>query len=158
MQKITSAGLLMFNVTNEEIKVFLVHPGGPFFAKKDNGWWGIPKGLPDENEDLLNAAVREFEEETGTKPSGEYIPLGTVEQKGGKTVYAWAFKTDNCIPFDIICNTFTIEWPPGSGKIQSFPEVDKGEFFTIGEAETKINSAQKEFLVRLLEYLNKEKK
>lgn len=158
MPKVISAGLLMFSVTKEAIKVFLVHPGGPFFTNKDNGWWGIPKGLPEENEDLLNAAIREFEEETGIKSSGEYLPLGTVEQKGGKTVYAWAFRTDNSIPFEIKCNTFSIEWPPGSGQMKSFPEVDKGDFFTIAEAEIKMNSAQKEFLVRLWEHLNKEKK
>jgi predicted NUDIX family NTP pyrophosphohydrolase len=158
MTKIISAGLLMYHQNNTGIKVFLVHPGGPFFTNKDNGWWGIPKGLPDENEDLLNTAIREFEEETGLKPKGNYIPLGTVEQKGGKTVHAWAFENDNSDPVEIQCNTFTIEWPPRSGRFQDFPEVDKGDFFSIEEAEKKINSAQTEFLTRLMEYLKRDNK
>lgn len=156
MSKSTSCGLLMFYKNNDDLRVFLVHPGGPFFAKKDEGWWGIPKGLPEEDEELLTAAKREFEEETGIKPGTEFIPLGTVVQKGGKTVHCWAFETKNCEPIQIDCNTFNLEWPPGSGKINQYPEVDKGEFFPIEAAEIKINSAQKEFLIRLQNHLHKE--
>ena len=148
-----SAGLLMFTVKNGELKIFLVHPGGPFFKNKDKGYWGIPKGLPDENEELLNAAKREFEEETGMKPKGDFIPLGTVKQKNGKVVHAWGFKCEDDSPVDVNCNTFEMEWPPKSGRKQSFPEIDKGEFFSINEAKEKINEAQKEFIMRLEKYL-----
>jgi predicted NUDIX family NTP pyrophosphohydrolase len=151
-----SAGLLMFTIKNGELKVFLVHPGGPFFEKRDKGYWGIPKGLQDENEDLLKTAVREFEEETGIKPEGDYIPLGSVKQKTGKIVHAWGFKCEDDSQIEIKCNTFEIEWPPNSEKMLSFPEVDKGEFFTVGEAKEKIIEAQKEFITRLEAHLKSE--
>lgn len=150
-----SAGLLMYFLKNDELKIFLVHPGGPFFAKKDDGFWGIPKGLIDEGENLLDAAKREFEEETGLKPEGEFIELGKVEQKGGKTVYAWAFGCKSDEPFEIKCNTFPLEWPPKSGKYITIPEVDKGEFFSEETARRKINSAQEAFIDRLKEKLKK---
>ena len=148
-----SAGLLMYTVKNDGLKIFLVHPGGPFFKNKDKGYWGIPKGLPDENEELLNAAKREFEEETGMKPKGDFISLGTVKQKNGKVVHAWGFECEDDSPVEVKCNTFEIEWPPKSGKRQSFPEIDRGEFFSLSKGKEKINEAQKEFLIRLEEYL-----
>ncbi|MFO7447575.1 MAG: NUDIX domain-containing protein [Ignavibacteriaceae bacterium] len=155
MPEVISSGLLMYSLNNGKVKIFLVHPGGPFFTKKDDGYWGIPKGLVEKDEDLMIAAKREFEEETGIKPDGEFIPLGKIMQKGGKRVYAWAFNCAINEPIGIICNTFSMEWPPKSGKYQNFPEVDRGAFFTVEEAEKKINSAQKEFIDRLLEYLKK---
>jgi predicted NUDIX family NTP pyrophosphohydrolase len=151
-----SSGILMFSRVNG-LKVFLVHPGGPFFTKKDTGYWGIPKGLTDEREELEAAARREFEEETGIKAGGELIPLGSVVQKGGKTVYGFAMETNNDNQFEIKCNTFQMEWPPNSGKMQEFPEVDRGEFFDIDIASMKINSAQKEFLINLQKYLGDKK-
>jgi predicted NUDIX family NTP pyrophosphohydrolase len=158
MPELTSAGLLMFCIENNDVKVFLVHPGGPFFTNKDEGWWGIPKGLINDGEELLNCARREFEEETGIKPEGDFIHLGEVKQKGGKIVHAWAFQTAGCSEIKIVCNTFNMEWPPKSGKFKSFPEVDKGGFFSISEAEVKINSAQKEFLIRLQDHLKSKDK
>jgi predicted NUDIX family NTP pyrophosphohydrolase len=149
-----SAGLLMYSVKNGKLKFFLVHPGGPFFANKDNGYWGIPKGLTENNEKLLEAAKREFEEETGIEPKGEFLELGTVVQKNGKTVHAWAFECEKDENIEIECNTFKMEWPPKSGKFREFPEVDKGKFFTEEEAKIKINSAQLVFIERLKEKLN----
>ena len=144
-----SAGLLMFNRKNG-IKVFLVHPGGPFFMNKDDGFWGIPKGLIEGEEIHLEAAEREFEEETGIHPSGNFIPLGDITQKGGKVVFAWAFEVPGDDPVKINSNTCEVEWPPKSGKTITIPEVDKGEFFTIDEARIKMNPSQHDFLDRLL--------
>jgi len=136
------------------VKVFLVHPGGPFFSNKDEGHWGIPKGLIEDDEVHLDAAKREFEEETGISPSGEFIPLGNITQKGGKVVFGWAFEVPEDDPITIKSNTCEVEWPPKSGKIITIPEVDKGEFFTIDEAKIKMKPAQHEFLLRLVSYLN----
>jgi len=147
-----STGLLMYSRKNG-LKVFLVHPGGPYFIKKENDCWGIPKGLPEEKEDHLQAALREFEEETGIKPKGDFIPLGSVIQKGGKKVYAWAFECPDDVPIKITSNTCQIEWPPRSGKKITIPEVDKGEFFTIEDAKVKMKKAQQEFLESLTGYL-----
>jgi predicted NUDIX family NTP pyrophosphohydrolase len=152
MTKNISAGLLMYSKKNG-LKVFLVHPGGPFFIKKDDDYWGIPKGLTEEDEDHLQAAEREFEEETGIKPKGEFLPIGSVIQKGGKKVYAWAFECSDDVPVKITSNTCQIEWPPRSGKKITIPEVDKGEFFTIEEAKVKMKKAQQDFLDRLLSLL-----
>jgi predicted NUDIX family NTP pyrophosphohydrolase len=152
MTKNISAGLLMYSRKND-LKVFLVHPGGPYFRNKENDYWGIPKGLTEENEDHLQAALREFEEETGIKPEGEFIPLGSVIQKGGKKVYAWAFECPDDVPIKITSNTCEIEWPPRSGKKITRPEVDKGEFFTIEEAKVKMKKAQQDFLESLTKYL-----
>ncbi len=149
----TSAGLLMYAFGGDELKVFLVHPGGPFFVNKDDGYWGIPKGLVDKDEDLLNAAIREFNEETGIIPNGVYTPLGTIEQRNGKIVHAWAFKAKNDSKIETNSNTFEMEWPPHSGKRQKFPEIDKGEFFTVEEAKKKMIGAQFEFVALLLDYL-----
>ncbi len=154
MAELISAGLMMYTFTEKELKVFLVHPGGPFFVKKDEGYWGIPKGLPEKDEDLFDAAKREFEEETGIIPDGKFIPLDFIIQKSGKKVYAWAYEVKDDSPIEITCNTFEMEWPPHSGRKQNFPEVDKGEFFSIENAMKKINPAQIEFISRLKEYLH----
>ena len=145
-----SAGLLLFRNTGSGIEVLLAHPGGPFFKNKDDGAWSIPKGVSDPEEDLLQRARIEFEEELGIKPPASApIPIGSVRQKGGKTVHAWAVQGDLPDEFETRSNTFELEWPPRSGKMQSFPEVDRAQFFTIEEAALKINPAQKEFLDRL---------
>ena len=157
MPKLISAGLLMFNESKNGLKVFLVHPGGPFFAKKDDGYWGIPKGLIEDGEEIISAAKREFEEETGIQPAKDLFPLGTIVQSNNKEVHAWAFKNENDKPIEITCNTFEMVWPPYSGKKQKFPEVDKGEFFTIEEAEKKMYSAQHPFLERLQKHLENNK-
>ena len=144
----SSAGLLMYRFVGKSCEVFLVHPGGPFFAGKDSGSWTIPKGEPDSDEDGLRTAIREFEEETGVEPKGKMIELGSVKQKGGKVVSAWAFKGD-CDPQKIKSNTFTIEWPPKSGKKQEFPEIDRAAWLSLEDAREKINPAQAEFIERL---------
>jgi predicted NUDIX family NTP pyrophosphohydrolase len=154
--ELISAGLLMYNLKGNELQLFLVHPGGPFFKKKDEGYWGIPKGLIEKNEDLFTAAKREFEEETGIAPVGEFIPLDFIIQKSRKKVYAWAFAAKDNSPIQIKCNNFEIEWPPHSGKKQSFPEVDRGEFFSFEDALKKINASQIEFINRLKKYLSLE--
>jgi predicted NUDIX family NTP pyrophosphohydrolase len=123
-----SAGLLMYRICSGRAQVLLVHPGGPFFRKKDQGAWSLPKGEVEPDEDLLAAARREFEEETGLKPSGPFAALTPVEQSGGKAVHAWAFEGD-CDLTTIVSNTFTIEWPPKSGRHVEFPEIDRWDFF-----------------------------
>jgi predicted NUDIX family NTP pyrophosphohydrolase len=154
----TSAGLLMFRQTASDIEVLLAHPGGPFFARKDDGVWTIPKGVMEPGEeDPLQRARIEFEEELGIAPPAhtETLSLGSVRQKGGKIVHAWAVKGD--LPAEFVCksNPFDLEWPPRSGKIQSFPEIDRACFFSLKEAARKINPAQKEFLTRLEDLLQK---
>jgi predicted NUDIX family NTP pyrophosphohydrolase len=147
-----SAGLLMFRRKNNSLEFLLVHPGGPFWKNKDEGAWTIPKGEAAEGEDLLTRAQIEFEEELGIKPSGNWIPLDSIKQKGGKTVYAWAFEGDLPPNFELKSNTFEIEWPPRSGKFAKFPEIDRAEFFSEEIAKRKINPAQIPFLDRLREY------
>lgn len=154
MRSKTSAGLLMFRKRNAGLEVLLVHPGGPYFRNKDGGAWTIPKGEAIEGEDLLKRARTEFEEELGVPALGDWIALGSVRQKGGKTVQAWAFAGDLGDGFAIASNTFEMEWPPRSGKVQPFPEVDRASFFSIEEARRKINPAQTIFLDRLIEYLH----
>jgi predicted NUDIX family NTP pyrophosphohydrolase len=150
----TSAGLLMFRMKQGELEVLLVHPGGPYFQNKDYGAWTIPKGEPAaEGEDLLTRARIEFEEELGIAASGDWMDLGNVKQKGGKTVHAWAFGGDLPDDFTFVSNTFEMEWPPRSGKVQRFPEIDRASFFPVEEARRKINSAQTVFLDRLIEQL-----
>lgn len=149
-----SAGLLMYRKNPEALEVFLVHPGGPFFAKKDLGAWSIPKGLVDPEEDVQTAARREFEEEVGLPVDGPLIPLGKVVQKGGKQVVAWAFAGDAPEGFEPSSNTFEIEWPPRSRRRQRFPEVDQARFFTLDEARRKLLPAQLPLLDRLVETLN----
>jgi len=143
-----SAGLLLYRKRNDALEVFLAHPGGPFYIKKDSGVWGIPKGEIDEGEDALAAAQREFEEETGFKARGPFLSLTAVTQKGGKLVQAWAFEGD-CDPETMRSNTFTMEWPPRSGKQQEFPEVDRAAWFSLSEAKQVINPAQISFLEEL---------
>jgi predicted NUDIX family NTP pyrophosphohydrolase len=143
-----SAGLLMFRFREGRLEVLLAHPGGPFFKNNDEGAWSIPKGEIDPDEDPLAAARREFREETGVAPSDPFIPLAPVKQKGGKTVHAWAFQGD-CDPAALVSNTFTIEWPPKSGRQSEFPEIDRAEFFDLAAAKRKINPAQVSFVEEL---------
>jgi predicted NUDIX family NTP pyrophosphohydrolase len=150
----TSAGLLLYRKKNGVLQVFLIHPGGPYFAKKDAGVWSIPKGEIDEGEDPLVAGQRELEEETGCKPEGNFIPLSPITQKGGKTVLAWAIEGD-CDPGTIKSNTFTVEWPPRSGKMREFPEADRAGWFTIEEAKKKINPAQAALVEELVRQFDK---
>ena len=143
-----SAGLLMYRVSGNVLEVLLAHPGGPFFQNKDDGAWTIPKGEPEMGEDLLVAAQREFEEETGVKPAGPFAPLSPIRQKGGKIVHAWAFKGD-CDPTSLKSNTFAMEWPPKSGRQMEFPEIDRAEFFNFAAAKEKIKAGQEKFLDEL---------
>ncbi len=137
------------------LELFLVHPGGPFFRNKDGGAWSIPKGEVEPSEDPLTTARREFSEETGIDvPENGYVALGEVRQKGGKRVTAWAFEGD-CDPAAIKSNTFEIEWPPRSGQRQTFPEVDRAEFFSPDAARVKLNAAQAELVSRLEDALAK---
>jgi predicted NUDIX family NTP pyrophosphohydrolase len=146
----------MFRRKPDQLEVLLVHPGGPFFRKKDSGAWTIPKGEAAEGEDLMNRAKVEFKEELGIHPAepANWIELGTIKQKGGKTVHAWALEGDLPGDFALLSNTFSMEWPPRSGQTQEFPEIDRAEFFPIELAKEKINQAQIEFLDRLVEHLN----
>jgi predicted NUDIX family NTP pyrophosphohydrolase len=150
-----SAGLLMFRRRIDILEVLLAHPGGPFFRNKDDGVWTIPKGEANPGEDLLTRARIEFEEEIGMKASGNWIPLGSIKQKGGKTVHAWAVQGDLPESFKPRSNTFQIEWPPRSGKLKEFPEIDRAEFFPDAVARQKINSAQVVLLDRLHAALNR---
>jgi len=137
----TSAGLLMYRVRLARVEFLLVHPGGPVWRNKDAGAWTIPKGEIREGEDPLEAAKREFAEELGSLPEVHPIPLSSIQQKGGKIVHAWAFKGDLDVS-RIQSNFFEMEWPPRSGRMQSFPEVDCAEWFDLETAKTKINPAQ----------------
>jgi predicted NUDIX family NTP pyrophosphohydrolase len=142
-----SAGILAYRFKGKALEFFLVHPGGPFFQKKDEGAWSIPKG-EFEDEAPLDAAIREFEEETGIKLSGDFLPLTPIKQKSGKLVYAWAIEADiDCS--NVKSNTFQMEWPPKSGKMKEFPEVDKCEWFDTKTARTRINIAQFAFIEEL---------
>jgi len=143
-----SAAILMHRRRNGRIEVLLGHPGGPYWKRKDDGAWSIPKGEYGEEEEPLEAARREFEEETGIRLEGELRPLGEVKQAGGKTVRAWTLEAD-CDASMLRSITFSLEWPPGSGKIQEFPEIDRFEWFSVEEARIKLVKAQAEFLDRL---------
>lgn len=143
-----SAGILLFR-NKEQLQFFLVHPGGPFWKNKDNGAWTIPKGEFTNEEDALAAAVREFQEETGKFLSGNFIELKPIKQKAGKIVFAWAIECDINAD-EIASNTFEIEWPPKSGRQQSFPEIDKAAWFTKEEAIKKINPSQIAFIDELI--------
>jgi predicted NUDIX family NTP pyrophosphohydrolase len=148
-----SAGILMYRRPEPPlIQVLLVHPGGPIWAKKDRGSWSIPKGEIDKNEDLQAAALREFEEELGSRLEGNLIPLGEIVQASGKIVHAWAIEGD-LDTAKIRSNTFEMPWPPGSKNIQQFPEVDRADFFSPAVAREKINPAQVAFIDRLEKYL-----
>ena len=149
-----SAGLLMYR-RREVLEVFLVHPGGPFWAKKDLGAWSIPKGEYTPAEDALAAARREFQEETGFPAAGEFLPLTPQKQPSGKLIQAWAFQGD-CDPGAVRSNTFTMEWPPRSGHTKDFPEIDRAGWFTLEEAKVKIIQGQVGFLEELEEILRRE--
>ena len=149
MEKDVAAGLLMYRLSRGQLQYFLVHPGGPYYTKKDKGYWSIPKGLPEAGEDLLETACREFFEETGIEPGPPYHPLGTIRQKAGKVVHAWAFEGDWDPSSGIKCNLFTLEWPPRSGKTASFPEVDRAAWLDYDTATEMIMAAQKPLLERL---------
>lgn len=151
-----SAGLLMFDDSGDGLRVFLGHPGGPFFKNKDAGHWSIPKGEPDPGEeDLLEVARREFAEEIGLEPPAKldpsviYWPLDTITQKGGKVVHAWAFRGTWPAGREVVSNEIPIEWPPRSGKIIHIPEVDRAEMFTVAEAKQRIKAAQIPLIERL---------
>jgi predicted NUDIX family NTP pyrophosphohydrolase len=137
----TSAGVLLYRRRDGVPEVFLVHPGGPFWAKKDEGAWSIPKGEFDPSEDALTAAKREFEEETGLVVEGEFRPLKPIRQAGGKLVHAFALEGD-LDPKAIHSNTFEMEWPPRSGRRQAFPEVDRAAWFPLDVAREKIHKGQ----------------
>ena len=163
-----SAGLLLFRFSGrfsgpfpgrslgrrdgDSLEVFLVHPGGPFFRNKDEGVWSIPKGELNDGEAALDAARREFREETGFSPEGDFLPLSPVRQASGKVVQAWAIEGD-FDPARLRSNTFEREWPPGSGRLQQFPEVDRAAWFRPGEAERRINSGQAPLIGELLALL-----
>jgi len=139
----------MFRRRNNALEFLLVHPGGPFWKNKDDGAWTIPKGEARPGEELLDRAQIEFEEELGIKPSGNWIALGSIKQKGGKTVHAWALEGDLPDNFELKSNTFEVEWPPRSGKVKQFPAIDRAEFFPEEIARRKINPAQTAFFDRL---------
>jgi predicted NUDIX family NTP pyrophosphohydrolase len=147
-----SAGLLMYRRDAAGLAVLLVHPGGPFWAKKDLGAWSIPKGEYAQDEEPLAAAQREFAEETGARPRGEFVPLGEVKQPGGKHVTAWAIEGD-FDPAALVSNTFDLEWPPRSGRMRSFPEADRAAWFSPDEARRKILAGQRPFIDRLEQLL-----
>jgi len=148
-----SCGLLMYRRVSGALEVFLAHPGGPYFARKDDGVWTIPKGEREAGEEPLACALREFREETGLEPEAvQLLPLGSVAQRGGKVVQAWAFAGD----WDgrpLAGNHFELEWPPRSGRRQTFPEIDRAQFFSLAQARRKLNPAQIELLDRLIAQL-----
>ncbi|HEX4764233.1 MAG TPA: NUDIX domain-containing protein [Usitatibacter sp.] len=143
-----SAGVLVYRIRDGNLEVLLAHPGGPFWSKKDAGAWGIPKGEIGEVEDPLAAAKRELREETGLEFEGEFIALTPVRQKAGKVVYAWAVEGD-CDPAAIRSNVFELEWPPRSGKMREFPEIDRAEWFALPEARIRILEGQRPLLDEL---------
>lgn len=148
-----SAGILCYRWRGSHVDVFIVHPGGPFWKAKDKGAWSIPKGEYADGEDPLTAARREFQEETGIEAVGKFQPLQEIKLKSGKRILAWLLETD----FDvakIVSNTFEMEWPPRSGRMQQFPEIDKGDWFIIEEARVKLNEAQAGLLDQLEKILD----
>jgi predicted NUDIX family NTP pyrophosphohydrolase len=148
-----SAGLLMFRrAADGEVEVLLVHPGGPFWARKDAGAWTIPKGEYDDSEEALAAAKREFIEETGFAPIEPFIALGSLKQPSGKWISIWAFESD-CDPAALVSNTFEMEWPPRSGRQASFREIDRAGWFRLDEAALKLSKGQVPFLARLADAL-----
>jgi predicted NUDIX family NTP pyrophosphohydrolase len=148
MPRKQSAGILLYRIISGRVEVFLVHPGGPFWVKKDDGAWSIPKGEFAEGEEPLEAAKREFQEETGSSVEGTFTPLNPVKQPGGKTVYAWAVDGD-IDAGTIRSNTFSIEWPKGSAKTKSFPEIDRADWFDLDTAKVKILKGQLGLLEQL---------
>ncbi len=149
-----AAGLVMYRRSQGEVQVLLAHPGGPLWARKDEGVWTIPKGEPNEGEDLLAAAEREFAEETGIEARGPFVSLGQIVQKGGKVVHAWAFEGD-CDPTTLRSNHFRMEWPPKSGRWREFLEIDRADFFPIEAARRKLRAEQAPLLDALLRQLQR---
>ena len=147
-----SAGILLFKYVDGKLSLMLAHPGGPFWAKKDNGAWSIPKGLFEENEEPVEAAKREFKEETGYDVEGVLIELGSLKQTSRKIVHAWAVEQDIDVS-KIISNTFSLEWPKNSGNIREYPEIDRCQWFGIAEAKSKILKGQAAFIDILIERL-----
>jgi len=157
MNQRISAGLLMYRIADGHLQVFIAHPGGPYFTNKDTGVWSIPKGEIEKGEDLLNTAIREFVEETGIQPAGDFFSLGYVKQRTWKVVYAWAFEYEGVDLPQIKSNECEIEWPPRSGKKISIPEIDRADFFPAGTAKEKVHHAQAAFIGRLEEHLAAQK-
>ncbi|HEU5081048.1 MAG TPA: NUDIX domain-containing protein [Opitutaceae bacterium] len=150
-----SAGIVLYRIREPDTEFFLVHPGGPFWKNKDAGGWSIPKGEISAAEEPLAAAQREFFEETAHRLPGPFVPLGQIRLAGGKIVHAWATEGE-CDPAKIVSNSFEIEWPPRSGKMAQFPEIDRAGWFTLHEAEVKLHRGQAEFLKRLMELMKGE--
>ena len=148
-----TAGLLLYRIRDAAVEVFLVHPGGPFWVKKDEGAWSIPKGEFADDEQPLSAATREFQEETGFSMEGNFMALAPLKQRSGKLVYAWALEGD-CDAGAIKSNLFSMEWPPRSGKRQEYPEVDRASWFTLESAKRKIVPGQIAFLEELQQMLD----
>jgi predicted NUDIX family NTP pyrophosphohydrolase len=144
----------MYRVRGDELEFLLVHPGGPLWQKKDAGIWSIPKGEIHPGEDLLEAAKREFSEELGVQAQGAFVELTPITQRSGKIVHAWGFAGD-CDPSQIRSNTFSMEWPPRSGRASTFPEVDRAAFFNLEQAKGRINPAQVPLLEELLRKLGR---
>jgi predicted NUDIX family NTP pyrophosphohydrolase len=147
-----SGGILLFRYVDDQLQVMLVHPGGPFWTKKDEGAWSIPKGIFKETEGALEAAKREFKEETGFEIDGEFVELGEIKQPSGKIVHAWALEKELEVN-NIQSNTFSLEWPKNSGNVKEYPEIDRAQWFDIDEAKKKILKGQVEFIDRLTERL-----
>jgi predicted NUDIX family NTP pyrophosphohydrolase len=147
-----SAGLVMYRVRNGHLEFLLAHPGGSFWKNKDAAAWTIPKGEIHPDEEPLAAARREFQEETGFVPEGNFIALTAIKQRSGKVVHAWAFE-GNCDPAEVKSNTFQMEWPPRSGRLETCPEIDRADFFNLSEAKIKIIPAQFSLLAELEEKL-----
>ncbi len=157
MSKKISGGLVLYEQINESLKFLVAHPGGPFFKKRDDGWWTIPKGEPEKNEEVFDAAIREFEEETGLIPNGPYINLGDILQKNGKRVYAWGFPgnwAEGTVPQ---CNEITLEFPKGSGKTWTFPEIDRALMMDEKETKQKLRPEQAPLIDRLIKKLQEAK-
>jgi predicted NUDIX family NTP pyrophosphohydrolase len=152
MPRKQSAGLLLFRRRAGALEVLLVHPGGPFWARRDDGAWTVPKGEVDQDEDVLAAARREVEEETGARPSGPFIALAPLHQSGGKIVHVWAVESE-FDPSSLQSNLFEMEWPPKSGTRRSFPEVDRAEWFDLATASRKILASQAPVLEHLVKQL-----
>ena len=150
-----TAGLLLYRIRDSAVEVFLVHPGGPFWAKKDEGAWSIPKGEFADDEQPLSAAKREFQEETGFSMEGNFMALAPLKQRSGKLVYAWALEGD-CDAGAIKSNLFSMEWPPRSGKRQEYPEVDRASWFTLESAKRRIVPGQIAFLEELQQMLDRD--
>jgi predicted NUDIX family NTP pyrophosphohydrolase len=144
-----SAGILLFRKRELTLQLFLVHPGGPFWRNKDSGAWSIPKGEYEQGEDALEAAKREFREETGIEADGEWLPLGEIKQPSGKWIAAWALEGD-CSPSAVRSNMFRMEWPPKSGRQQEFPEIDRADWFSVNEAKKRIVKGQVGFIDRVV--------